>query len=209
MVTNHPLPLDSYLIDTTYGDDFTSGSLSGIWTRRNVPSSEVFQLGPTKTWIRSDFSSLAKGDGYYQTAPAGDWTFAMSFLVRPSSLGFGISVVDTNGTGVNASFYNSPAACLVSEVTTYTTYGGSFQAAGPTDFLGTDYYQSTKKTWVALRKSGTSYFASYSLDGELWSPESAGLTWAGTVNRVGAAMSALVTPGAAQFNEIDWFNKIA
>lgn len=207
-LVTHPMPLDAYSIAATYGDDFTGASLNARWTRRNVPTSETFQFGPQSTYMRSIFNGLNKGDGYYQTAPAGDWTFAMAFIARPSQLGFGLSVVDSSGTGVNAGFYNSPIALIVSDVTTYTTYGGTFDQCITLPSLPGNT-ETPRKMWIYLRKSSTSYFGAYSMDGEIWSDESPAHTWAGTVDRVGMAYSALVTPGAAQINDLDWFNKIA
>lgn len=212
----HPMPLDSYAIDATYGDDFTAGSLSGSWTRRNfVSGNETYQVGKATTYLRLACSARAAGDAYFRTAPSGDWTFAVAFIPRfYGGLGpaFGVQVVDTNGTGVAFNLYNTPLAFMVYGVTTYTTYGGSFVevGGGTSSQYGNPYQFNEHKWWLALRKSGTNYYGSYSMDGEAWSPESAAFAWAGTVDRVGMGFGPLgnVT-GVNATIDVDWFNRLA
>lgn len=216
--------LDTYSIDGTYGDDFTAASLGAAWTRRNyVAGDETYQAGKNATYLRIAKAGQAAGDGYFRTAPSGDWTFAMAYTPRFSasvtSYSWGLAVVDTAGTGVATCFYNAPLAPLLIQVTTYTTYGGSYVQPGATGAApnvsiwpnGTIWHD--RKCWVYLRKSGTDYYMAYSLDGEVWSPESSALAWTGTVDRVGMFDAPLgsVTSGAGtgSYVEVDWFNKIA
>jgi len=223
----HPLPLDSYAIDGTYGDDFTGGSLSGSWTRRNYTSgAESYAVGPQATAIRIAKTGRAAGDGYFRTAPAGDWTFAMAFTGHFAALtnfAWGVAVVDTNGTGVGTLWYaTSPASPILAQITTYTSYGGSYVqpgASGTSPNVSTQlgsyvaYEIAGKKVWVYLRKSGTSYFMAFSFNGETWSPESSALAWSGTVDRVAMMDGPLGSidsgSGTGTFVDIDWFNKIA
>lgn len=217
---SHPMPLDSYAIDATYGDDFTGASLSAIWTRRNFTgAAEQYQKGKAATWLRLDPAGRANGDGYFQTAPAGDWTFAMKVVLRFVDVGFGLVVVDTNGTGVGflpAYPAHTPNAPLLIGVTTYSTYGGTYYEpykSGSTSGPNLSLYQYAPTDipiWTYLRKSGTNYYAAYSLDGEVWSPEAGPIAWAGTVNRIGMI---LLPPQTATLTnayvDVDWFNKIA
>lgn len=219
----HPNPLDAYAIDGTYGDDFTGASLSGIWTRRNYTAVETFQLGQAATWMRIPQAGRAVGDGYFQTAPAGDWTFAMSFIPRFFSnggVGWGIAVIDSSGTGVAIiANYSAPVATLLIPITTYTSYGGSYYEVGTgasgSPNLGVQavvWSLNDRKVWMYLRKSSTSYYAATSFDGEIWSPEGGPITWAGTVDRVGMMdppLGVVHASSIASFIDIDIFNKIA
>lgn len=215
---SRPFPLDRYAIDGTYGDDFTAGSLSGSWTRRNFTSGdETYQVGVDATFLRIATSSRSAGDGYFRTAPAGDWTFGMKHVMRGANVGLGLCVVDTNGTGVGivpAYTGGSPLATILVAITTYTTYGGSYvqpdipgSSPNASNWGVTPIY---KMLWTSIRKSSTSYFVSLSADGEAWGVESAALTWAGTVDRVGMMIVPLGTNGSANATvDVDWLNKIA
>lgn len=216
-------PLDRYAINATYGDDYTAAALSGIWTRRNFTSgAESYQQGPEATYMRIAFTGRANGDGYFQPAPAGDWTFACAFIPRfydqLANHLWGIAVIDTNGTGVWLAEGNgTPAAIDLLQLTTYSSYGGSYVEAGYNGAAPNVSYLSPsepssmhKKIWLRLRKSGTNYYGSFSLDGELWGVESSALAWAGTVDRIGWILGPLsagtITNG---YIDLDWFNKIA
>lgn len=218
----HPYPLDGYAIDATYGDDFTAASLNTtLWTRRNFTSgAETYQVGAAATYLRLDTTSRVVGDGYFQTAPSGDWTFAMAYInhyYNASTCGWGITVVDTSGNGVGIiSNYSAPRAALLIKITTYTTYASVYVEQGLTGTnpnvhqWNTNTEPNDRKIWQRLRKSGTNYYFSASLDGEVWGPESDALAWTGTVDRIGMMFSPLAGAGAAGlFIDVDWFNKIA
>ena len=216
--TGSPHRLDNtYSIDGTYGDDFTGSSLSGIWTRRTFTSGdETYQVGPDSTWIRLATNSRGAGAGYFQTAPAGDWTFACKFVLNVEC-GWGFAVVDTNGTGVQfTAVYSShtPWAPLLLSLTTYSSYGGSYvepgiSGASPNIDLYNGYPRH-QPMWMYVRKSSTSYFCAISHNGELWGKESSALTWSGTVDRVGMIFGPLGNAGGTSlYIDIDWFNKIA
>jgi len=201
-------PIDEYSIDATNGDHFTAASLGASWTRRNfVSGDEAYQQGVDATYLRLSIASRARGDGYFRTVPAGDWTFAMAYILRgfANASAWGISVVDTNGTGVGTCIYNDPQAPILVQITTYSTYGGSFvQPAGVMS-----EYPNLHKFWVKLRKNGTNYYIAYSLDGEVWSPESSALAWAGTPDRVAMMLYPLGADNGTAWIDVDWFNKIA
>lgn len=218
-VTNRrQFPLDRYNIDATYGDDFTASSLSGIWTRRTYTSGdETYQQGIDATFMRVALTThAAAGTGYLQSSSS-DGTYAMKFIIRNFAISnWGVALVDSNGTGVVATYFNSPAAFLLLQLTTYSTYGGNYVEAGYSGaspnvslFL-TDVPIGQRPIWLYVRKSGTSCFVAVSLDGEIWGPESSAFTWAGTMNRVGMLNGPLGTSVASQgVVDIDWFNKIA
>jgi len=210
----HPLPLDSYALDGTYGDDFNTSSLAAKWTRRNFTSAaETYQLTPTGTFMRIAFTGRAVGDAYFQTAPAGDWTFAMSFiprLIAGANFDWGIAVVNTVGTGVGTSFANVGAtAFVVASITTYSTYGGAFQATTSDGEWQVASPFGHKKMWQYLRKSGTNYYASLSQNGETWMPETAAFSSSITVDRIGMIVHPVSAISTTGLIDVDLFNKIA
>jgi hypothetical protein len=206
-------PLDGYSLDGTYGDHFDSASLAAIWTRRNFTSgAEQRQYGPAATHIRINTNGRAAGDGYFQTAPGGDWTFAMKHTQQSHAGGaqqLAPCVVDSSGNGVVIAMYTSPDALLAEALTTYG-YGGSFtQLQGWNASYLNIPMRIWLPTWTYIRKSGTNYYGAVSFDGETWSDETPAKSWAGTVDRVG--MIAPLGFSAASYNYVvvDWFNKIA
>lgn len=205
--------LDTYAIDGTYGDDFTGSSLSGIWTRRNFTSgAESYQLGKSSTYTRIAMTSRASGDGYFQTAPAGDWTFAMAFVPRSfSAFSWAVAVINSSGTGCCVSLADvgsGQAAVAVLGVTTYSTYSGSFSSNTTSTGWNLVSYNEAK-VWLALRKSGTNYYASASRNGEIFGPESAAFSSAITVDRVGMIVNPQSGITTTATVDVDWFNKIA
>jgi hypothetical protein len=220
----HPMPLDSYAIDGTYGDDFTAASLGGIWTRRNyVSGAEAYRVGPATTYLRIANAGRAAGDGYFQTISGSlpDGIYAMAYIPRFYNSGapaFGIAILDTNGTGVAIDFYSGPNTLLLIGLTTYTSYSGNYRQIGatganPNQTIFPGYWPTERKVWVYLRKAGTDYYCAASLDGETWSPESGAYSWAGTPAKIGMFQAPLgiVTTGAGlgTYCDVDWFNKIA
>ena len=116
-------------------------------------------------------------------------------------------------------YSGTPAAFIVADVTTYTSYGGTYTqvgAAGTSPNVST--WNSTLPTWeraiwIALRKSGTNYYGSFSFDGEVYSPESVARVWAGTVDRIGMLHGPIGAGtsgvGTGSVTDIDWFNRLA
>jgi hypothetical protein len=219
---SHPMPLDSYAIDGTYGDDFTGASLSGSWTRRNFTSgAEAYQVGKAATYLRLATTGRSGGDGYFRAAPAGDWTLAMAYIARNYDVAnnqvmmLGLACVDTSGNGVVATLgNNTPNAFEILNVSAYTSYGGSYIEAGiPGAAPNVSYLNGAQtafvKTWLRLRKSGTSYYVAFSLDGEAWGVESGPLSASFTVDRVGIIVPPLASTGTNTYFDVDWFNKIA
>jgi len=203
-------PLDTYQLDSTYGDDFTASSLSGIWTRRNFTgSNETFQYGQTGTYLRLTMTGRTGGDGYLQTAPGGDWTFMMSGIGHNALWPYwAIVAIDSSGTGIGTFAASSPSGVGLGTITTYTSYGGTFTLqTGTTAGTG-----AAQKYWQYLRKSGTTYYMAFSLDGEVWGAE-VSLTSSATINRIGM----MIHPypwgqgggTTSSLEDIDVFNKIA
>jgi len=210
----HPMPLDGYPLDPTYGDDFNGTSLAAKWTRRNYTSAaETYQLEPTGSFMRIALTGRAAGDGYFQTAPAGDWTFMASWITRYWGASFptwGIACINSAGTGLATGLTSTGvAAFAILGVTTYTTYSGTFAQIASDAYLGNMYAWDQRKTWVKLRKSGTNYYAAFSLNGETWSDETTAFSSAITVDRIGFMAEPQQAFVAAATIDMDLFNKIA
>ncbi len=214
--STHSYALDNQAaLNGTYGDDFSAASLSGIWTRRNFAGgAETYQVGGNGSFMRIVTTGRAAGDGYFQTAPGGDWTFMMSFVTRRAggTHNFGIACVNTVGTGVATGVANTGAESFcVLGVTTYTTYASSFQQVdgGGDSTLQVNANKNDRKWWHKLRKSGTNYYGAYSLDGETWSNETPAFSSGITVDRVGMFFEPQVAINTSAYYDIDLFNKIA
>ena len=197
-------PLDSYTLDGTYGDDFTGSGLSGIWTPRGFSGGdETFQLGKDATYMRLTTAGRSAGDGFLQTAPGGDWTFAMSMVVREvNSCAFGPVVVDSSGNGLGVLLYTSPQTLILINISTYSSYPGGFNNRGSTVAPNYD-----TKVWMYLRKSGGDFYAASSFDGEIYSEETGVMTPGITVDRVGFLLAPI--GGFPPVIDVDQFNKIA
>lgn len=213
-------PLDTYTIDGTYGDDFTGSSLSGIWTRRNFASGdETYQVGPVGTYIRIAPGSRTIGDGYFQTSKSGDWTIGMAIihenLSSVQTLPFGLAVIDSNGTGVATVVYTNPLAVLLTRITTYSTYQGTYVEsanASTNPNINQVVIHADFKHWFSIRRDSgaNNYYLSYSLNGEVWAPESGALNATFTPNRFGMIVHPLAGATVAQSRyDVDWFNVIA
>jgi hypothetical protein len=217
-------PLDQYPMDATYGDHFTGAALDAKWTRRNYTSgAESYQQGKNATYLRIAHASRVAGDGYFQDATSlPDGTYAMAFVphfYQANGMAFGIAILDSAGTGIATILYNAgPQALILGQVTTFTTYGGSYVQVGasgtaPNVSVLTNGIAAERKIWIYIVRSGTSHKIAMSLDGEIWTPESGSLTWSGTPRYIGMFQGPLGTVttgvGLGTYADVDWFNKIA
>jgi hypothetical protein len=131
---------------------------------------------------------------------------------------WGLAVINSVGTGLVLQPYTAPEAMLGLQLTTYSTYGGSYIQPGSASaspnlnyFTTADLPFASRLIWIYLRKSGTNYYVNLSLDGEAWWVEGGPFSSAITVDRVGMMNGPLanVTGSTGQTNDVFWFNKIA
>jgi hypothetical protein len=213
--------LDTYAMDATIGDEFAAAALDARWTRRSiVVGDEAYQQGRGASFMRVLPAARGViGAGYLQPATA-DGEYAMKFIARNWPVcGFGLALVDSAGSGLVLQMYNGPFAYLLLDLTTYTTYGGSYTTAGfpagvsvNQSVLPEDPGGAQIPVWLKVRKAGTSYYPAFSTDGEIWSPEGSARVWAGTMNRVGMLIGPLGSANGISslgYVDIDWFNKIS
>lgn len=189
-------------LDGTYGDDFAAASLDAKWTHKNISGGETFQSGDG-SWLRTVLASATSAQFYYQNAPAGDWEIMWAGIREPITaiqMMVGPLVIDSTGAGRAVCWYTDGNVYEML-LTAYT-----YASTGPT--VTRNVALDGVKHWLALKKSGTSYTARFSLDGINWSEYSAGSTWTGTVDKIGFGRF-WTNSGATCMFATDIFNKIA
>lgn len=206
--------IDPVSLHATYGDDFTTSSLAGKWTRGGgfVSGDETHQDGGgsfMSTALRS------AGSYYYQTAPAGDFTLVGKFITDTPKSGvlammFGLIIVDATGKGVGGGWYNSsPDSLLVGSIggSTAGLWDSTGNQTGPGP--GGQQLGGGIPYWLRLNKTGTGYKISASTNGRFWSPYSATFTRsvAFTPARIGfgAFFPGSITTIAKAIH-VDWFD---
>ena len=181
-------------------DGFTATSLDAAWSLAGSYVSGDFTFGDS--WIAC--ASGRVGNNYVYRTPPGSWTTItakMTGLTPTAGASFGILAVDNTGAGAGvAAAYNGTPDGTIVGVLAAGVYSSGVQGstAVPGSTVGRGFVH-----WLRLRKSGTSYFASSSLNGVNWSPESAAAVSAATITRIG--FGAWTTAAPASFS-LDWFN---
>ena len=152
--------------------DFTLGVLPAGWTTHGSASQTFSGSGMAGTFGAAGGWHI---DGL--TLPA-SFTLELWLLSQASfsSVMFGPQISDASGNGGMSSWYNAPNTILVEGMAAYA-YNSSYQMG-----VGTPAFPVR----LRVRKSGTSYFGSYSLDGGgSWSAETVAVTHAAVVTRLG------------------------
>jgi hypothetical protein len=158
-------------------DAFSGPALSSEWTRQTITSSHE-----TLDSSGMDLDVIGAGEGYYKSlaslglTASDDFTVEVEFGKSSTAAMIGPWILDDSGTGVQASNYSNPNALLTLRASSWG-YGGSF-AQGVAG--------NVNPCRLRLRKQGTSYYSSRSVDGgATWSVETTAFTWTGTPTRVG------------------------
>lgn len=190
----------AYRLDVTSPLDHFEGSALSGWSFAGSHVSGDFVVG--NSWVTCA-SPRAAGSYVYQ-APPGSWstiTARMFAAGATSGADFGILAVDSTGAGVGAAaaYQGGPDGTIAGVLV-----GGVYSSGVVSDASskGTTVVQGFAH-WLRLRKSGTSYFASSSLNGLLWNPESPAAVSSATIARIGFGVwtSATVTSWG-----VDWFH---
>lgn len=195
--TSTKMPLDP----ATPTDGFTGTSLDVAWTLGGSYVSGDFTFGDS--WLACA-TARAAGSYVYRTPP-GSWstiTMKCTSLAPTSGADFGILAVDATGAGVGAAaVYNgAPDGTIIG-----TLAGGIYSSGvlASADIPGANTVRG-QVHWLRLRKSGTSWFASASLNGVNWASETTALTNSATIARIGfGAWTSTATPKSFG---IDWFH---
>lgn len=208
-VPNVLYPLDhSRSFDGTYGDDFTAGSLNAKWTRVTQGSGEeTYQVGPRTSHMRVTYSAAAAIRYMYQSISGfgTTWTFEACISLWGDNTGggmVGLHCLNSSGTGVGCFFYFSSAAFYLGNIV-----AGAYSSINASVLLaGVHMLAQGQRIWLRLRRAGTtSFWASFSLNGETYSPEITG-TSSFTQDRI--AVGRIFGTGA-QVLDIDWFDRTA
>jgi len=202
--------LDRASFDGTYGDDFDGASLNGRWTRHNQTSGqETYQVGGLASALQVAHGTTNAAEYIYQTDPNNtNQTWEASFSWRQTtSTGqmFGIICVTSAGTGVAAMLYDNTQGYYVANVASHTFSSSLASQTFPTTVIG--YLQSGGRLWLRLRKASGLYAASYSLDGQVYSPEVSGTPTSFTPDRIGVGR--FLGTNAGSVVNWHWFDKTA
>jgi hypothetical protein len=200
-------PLDRGSLHGTYGDEFDGASLNARWTRSTQTSGEeTYQLGPRASALRVAYSTGAASRYIYQTAPNGtNETWETSLTVwQPTTTGqmFALVMLDTSGNGVGTFLYDNTQGIWLGNIT-----AGGYASSLATTAYGVDEHRYGRRYWLRLRKASGLYAASYSFDGENYSPEVTGTPTAFTPARVGIGRILGTTAGDTA--DWHWFDKTA
>lgn len=180
-----PYYLDPAALHATYGDHFTSSSLAAKWTRVGYVSGDEIRQDGGGSWLTIN-NPRAPTNYYWQTAPAGDFTVVMGLSVAIAGGGnsmFGPMIMDNSANGVGAFCYPSTEGYYCAQFV-----AGTYSATGQQTIASPGFASATagRKIWMKLRKSGTSYFVSVSLNGFTWRKETPAFTsFTTTPTRIG------------------------
>lgn len=189
-------------LHATYGDDFTAATLDAKWSRGGnaLSSQESFQVDPAPTWMRWTRTSTA-GGYLYQTAPAGDFAVVIRCTqLSPTASMMGPLIADSSGNGVACIAYTTPTGYYAAGIT-----AAAYNSTSTTKKTDGNVWTDGLSMWMRLRKSGTDYFATISLDGEKWHPETTAKSFATTPTRIGFGHIFNGTPDGPIY-DIDVFN---
>lgn len=178
-------PLDSVSLDGTFGDDFDEASLNARWSRHNQTSGEeTYQLGPRASTLRVIYSTATASRYIYQAAPNNtNETWDCSFSIYQNTTTnqmFGLLMVDSSGNGVAACMYDNASGLFLMNI---ASHAFSSQLSTTAYALGTHRYG--QRVWIRLGKASGVYTASFSVDGEAYSPTVTGTPTSFTPARVG------------------------
>jgi hypothetical protein len=192
-------------LDATFGDHFTGSSLDAKWSRHNQTSGEeTYQMTPGGSILRVTYSTATGPRYIYQTAPGGDWTFEtciQAWQAVGSTQMFALLCVDSSGAGPATFLYDNAAGLYLGLLASHT-----YSSAISTLAYPVSEHRAGQRTWLKLRKSSTTYFASFSFNGHTYSPETSG-TSAITPARIGVGR--VLGTDASDVLDIDWFDKTA
>lgn len=200
-------PIDTVALDGTYGDEFTDASLNARWTRHVQGSGEeTYQQGAGGSALRTTYATAAASRYIYQTAPNGTnetWECSHAFWSETTGQMFALLMVDASGNGVAAIMYDNVRGLILANI---AAHGYSSVLSAPT--YADAFVRAGQRCWLRLRKASGVYYASFSLNGETYSPEASGTPSAFTPARVGIGR---VLGTHATYNVVDWyrFNKTA
>lgn len=100
---------------------------------------------------------------------------------------WGPMFADNSGAGVGFTWYSNSSALMLANLTGWR-YASTLQFV---QFSLADHKNVVTPPgglWLKLRKSGTSYYGAYSVDGQAWSPETAAGVNATAMTKIGVGL---------------------
>jgi hypothetical protein len=148
-------------------DEFDGSSIDAKWTQVNFGSVAAFNVNNTKPsglWAKPGAAAGGLFLGLVQAIPAGDFTLVAK-ITHSASLGWaGLLLTDNNtgsaGNQATALFYRS-SGLQFRAVYRHTSWS-AFSAILLGDIVHPNF------GYIRWRRSGTSYFAAWSVDGRSW-----------------------------------------
>lgn len=196
---------------SVYNDEFNAGiTLDPKWTL-SAPVGAVVNVNtdcPGYARLKYPSAPSLGGAILLQAIPAGDFTIATKVRSMAALSGFnpnvGLYLSDTNVANTGHQIfvglgYNAGYICFAGSFTAYGTYAAGLGTT-PTWGIGGEM----REFWIylRLRRTGTTYFWSFSYNGTDWSPEQNG-TWGFTPAYMGVGVN---TNGSYSHDvEIDFF----
>lgn len=200
------LPLDRASLNATYGDHFTGASLDAKWSRHvQTSGEESYQVGPGATHLRVAHLTSAVVRYIYQAAPNGTnetWEVCLETAQGTQQM-YVLLMVDSSGNGVGVMLYDNPASCYLINISGHAYLSSLASMGGPI----VSEYRAGARTYLRLRKASGVYYASFSMNGYLYSPEISGTPTAFTPARVGVGR--VFGSNSVDTMDIDWFDKSA
>jgi hypothetical protein len=193
-------PSETNPLHATYGDDFNAATLNAIWTRRNLVDADDTHQYSDGSHMLVHCSNSAVDKMYLQNyTPSGDFEIQMAFTRLSANPGttFGLLMLDTNGDGVGLFTYNNDTLYLSLLVAYQHNSNPNSQTGIVTPSL--------RRTWLRLRKVGTTYSGYISYDGIHWSQFTFTTTQTYTLNRVGFGRTFAAID---EYFSIDWFELV-
>jgi len=180
-------------LHATYGDDFADAALDAKWTRVGLVAGDHSYQTRGGSWMDVDCGT-ANSISRLIHQP---WTSVSDATVcaRIASVqlggghpNWGVCFTDNAGNGIGVTWHsNSANFCLIA----LSAWGWSSYpvlAPFPTTVHSQNVITGAGGLWLKLRKSGTNYYAAYSLDGLSWSPETVAAVNATAMTRCGIGM---------------------
>lgn len=177
------------LIPSSPLDHFDDDALSVDWTLKGMVAGDFSKSSPS--WAKFDLGT-ATGAAVQRTihrAWAATTNATITMRCQYNSLGHGVPMIGpcfTNdaGNGIAFAGYNSGGTPILM-ITVVDWY---YSTTPLTVVITQDFSTEQRPYWMRLRKSDTTYYFSYSLDGRVWTPESSGIVNATVMTRIGAGM---------------------
>lgn len=177
---NRLFPLRPTSFAGPYDDDFTGADLDPKWTRHGlVAGDHTYQTG-NGSWMSMDIPAGTVGGTVTRTISQSwyptDGTIECRIAYQQIGAIYpmmGPFFADASGNGIGLTFYNNGQSVALCDLTSWR-----FSVFNPIIYMSSIHGFNVMSTaggiWYKLRRYGTTYYGSVSLDGLFWGPEFSG-----------------------------------